>query len=739
MADTQASSFTALTGANLASGDKWPVIDVSEAGAAKNKNMTTTELVAGLNLQNGVIFKQATTGARTYYTTLADAKTGASSGETVFVGPGTYAVTASILKNGVNWHFAPGATVTMDASSNATLLGPLGDGTGITCEISGSGSFTVDASGRVGTAEVTTFNCTNGASMVGGEYVSLYGTSNARFNFWFLIDGSGSAPGAGGTDVQVSLSAGFSVADLTLALSNAITGAIGSGGWASAVDSSPNVVVTDGTQESRTTASSSTGLITATETTPGVDYVPMSALKTIASSNIKVTAKMLKLITNAAVSTGRYDGVVHMVDGDLDLKCDTIWGSGNSNSGIWWQDGVGYVTASTITAGYYGIYSDVGSSSSDNLYVNAEFITCTNAGGEAHGCVSSFGTSANAGVWVFAKVIRATTSAAFAIQGSGSNKIYVTSQKLYGIIIGGNGQLYIRTDKLSPVGNNSGVLSLNASSPFFIKISHLDIGSTTGTNLGTAGSSVNCDLEIGSYTSDSAGSGLTVTGSVRLINSKLDLTAGTNKTAVTVSSGSPTIQNCVLIGTGTGKDINVTGGSCKVVNCTGSGTSGLIRRNGAANFVSGHTKLKDFTSTVGNVGAGEDDLLTFTTGVDTLGNTGDVLKAEYHIVTAAHASDTRRVKVYFAGTVIYDTTAVATVAAATAKIDVLIIRTGSTTARAVVSFHCNHATMVSGVTETDLTSLTFTNTNIIKITGEAVSDNDITAKLGTISFEPAAS
>lgn len=48
MADTQVSAFTALTGVNLAPGDKFPVIDVSATGAAKNKTMTLTELVAGL-------------------------------------------------------------------------------------------------------------------------------------------------------------------------------------------------------------------------------------------------------------------------------------------------------------------------------------------------------------------------------------------------------------------------------------------------------------------------------------------------------------------------------------------------------------------------------------------------------------------------------------------------------------------------------------------------------------------
>ena len=47
MADTKISAMTALTGANLASGDKFPVVDVSEADATKNKSMTRDELANG--------------------------------------------------------------------------------------------------------------------------------------------------------------------------------------------------------------------------------------------------------------------------------------------------------------------------------------------------------------------------------------------------------------------------------------------------------------------------------------------------------------------------------------------------------------------------------------------------------------------------------------------------------------------------------------------------------------------
>jgi len=48
MADTQVTSFAALTGGNLAVGDLFPVIDISAAGAMKNSIITSAELIIGL-------------------------------------------------------------------------------------------------------------------------------------------------------------------------------------------------------------------------------------------------------------------------------------------------------------------------------------------------------------------------------------------------------------------------------------------------------------------------------------------------------------------------------------------------------------------------------------------------------------------------------------------------------------------------------------------------------------------
>lgn len=49
MADTAVSAFGSHTGADLAAGDLFPVIDVSASGAAKNKTLTPEELITGIH------------------------------------------------------------------------------------------------------------------------------------------------------------------------------------------------------------------------------------------------------------------------------------------------------------------------------------------------------------------------------------------------------------------------------------------------------------------------------------------------------------------------------------------------------------------------------------------------------------------------------------------------------------------------------------------------------------------
>jgi hypothetical protein len=101
------------------------------------------------------------------FTTLAAAKAAAQSGDTIVVGPGTY-IENDLLKNGVNWFFAPGAIVTftspaLQANSNDILYGIFDDRSSgpVECTIGGHGSFSVYSRGHLnllGTFVVTNAN-----------------------------------------------------------------------------------------------------------------------------------------------------------------------------------------------------------------------------------------------------------------------------------------------------------------------------------------------------------------------------------------------------------------------------------------------------------------------------------------------------------------------------------------------------------------------------------------------------
>jgi hypothetical protein len=70
------------------------------------------------------------------------------------------------------------------------------------------------------------------------------------------------------------------------------------------------------------------------------------------------------------------------------------------------------------------------------------------------------------------------------------------------------------------------------------------------------------------------------------------------------------------------------------------------------------------------------------------------------------------------------------------------IFTGSSTARAIVNISTPGASTAVYTSETDLTGITWTNTNILKFTAQAGGatggSSDITGKLATINFVPAA-
>lgn len=199
----------------------------------------------------------------------------------------------------------------------------------------------------------------------------------------------------------------------------------------------------------------------------------------------------------------------------------------------------------------------------------------------------------------------------------------------------------------------------------------------------------------------------------------------------------------VIAGTTTLAPIQQTSGTLNTTIQTGAieYNNAHYVSNSGLNRVGIGGSIADFIADAGNTGSTETDLYTYTTKASTLAATGEKLKARFSGNVIGSATASRTIIVYFAGTVIFTSGAITVSSTGNFDINVSIIRTGSTTARAVVNATVDGVSLTSPITETDLTGLTFTNTNILKITGTSSgtgsATNDIVAKLGDIFWWPA--
>lgn len=137
---------------------------------------------------------------------------------------------------------------------------------------------------------------------------------------------------------------------------------------------------------------------------------------------------------------------------------------------------------------------------------------------------------------------------------------------------------------------------------------------------------------------------------------------------------------------------------------------------------------------VGNTGTGEDDLYTDTIAANVFGLNADAIVAQYSGTFASSATATRQLRCYFAGTLIYDSSALSLSVSADWDMQVTVIRENSSAVRCMVTVNTTTASAAPYAKYTRITGLTLSGTNILKITGEAAgvgaATNDIVARLG---------
>lgn len=145
------------------------------------------------------------------------------------------------------------------------------------------------------------------------------------------------------------------------------------------------------------------------------------------------------------------------------------------------------------------------------------------------------------------------------------------------------------------------------------------------------------------------------------------------------------------------------------------------------------------TSTNGD----EDDLYSDELAANGLFANGDKLRAVTTVDTVSNATATRRIRQYFAGTIIFDSGALTLAAGSYFNLSTLIIRESSSIVRCVVSVTTTSASTVPYVTYTRITGLDLeSDAYTLKTTGIAAgvgaASGDITARAATIEWLPAA-
>lgn len=183
---------------------------------------------------------------------------------------------------------------------------------------------------------------------------------------------------------------------------------------------------------------------------------------------------------------------------------------------------------------------------------------------------------------------------------------------------------------------------------------------------------------------------------------------------------------------------NTAGGTFDASTLTpGAGIS--VTNAGGAITVSGSVApLFDHFADAGNTSTTETDLYSDTIAAGQLGTNGDKLQVEYGGLFVSSATATREVRIYFGGSVIFDSGALTLSLSSAWTIYAMIIRKDAATIRYMISMTTEGAALAAYTASGELGGLTLSGTNILKITGQAggvgAATNDVVAKLGDVVY-----
>lgn len=152
--------------------------------------------------------------------------------------------------------------------------------------------------------------------------------------------------------------------------------------------------------------------------------------------------------------------------------------------------------------------------------------------------------------------------------------------------------------------------------------------------------------------------------------------------------------------------------------------------------------LFDHYANAGNSTTTETDLYSDTLPAGQLATNGEKIEAQYGGTFVSSATATREVKLKFAGTTIFDTGALTLSLSSAWTMYVTLIRVSSSVVRYMISMTTEGAALAAYTAVGELTGLTLSGTNIVKITGQAsgvgAATNDIVASMASVEWLAAA-
>lgn len=250
---------------------------------------------------------------------------------------------------------------------------------------------------------------------------------------------------------------------------------------------------------------------------------------------------------------------------------------------------------------------------------------------------------------------------------------------------------------------------------------------STNTGQSTSLSQVSSSLSgaISSTSSLSTAVSTVISGSISAANSRID--------SLSAAGGGGGATTFLAL---TDTPASYAGAAAKVVRVNAGETALEFNALSTGGF---ETLDVDYTDG-GNTTTSETDLFTYTLVAGKLGANGDRVETQWSGTFVSSGTATRQLRAYFGGTLIFDSGALTVSLAAAWDVYCTITRVSATVIRYAISMTTEGAALAAYTASGEVTGLTLSNTNIVKITGTAAgvgaATNDIVGKMGNVSFYP---